>query len=322
MRFIKKFIGFRVLKTAIGVTVAIILAQVVGLKYAVSAGIITILSIQNTKKQSVELAIKRILSTLMALFISGVLFKLLGFNAVVFGIYVLIFIPVAVRFKLADGIVVSSVLVTHLLVEQTVNMFWIGNEIGLILVGAGVALILNLYMPSIETQITKDKEDIEKLMNEIWLNMAISLENHYVSINEENLFLELKNKLNDAKIRAYKNSNNYLITAASSYETYFEMREKQFEVMKYMREHFNRFFMNFEETKVVAEFTRKVAFSIYESFDVNELISELRELRVEFKKSKLPASREEFENRAMLFQFLNDIDHFLQIKKDFIELIE
>lgn len=319
MRFIKNFIGFRVLKTAIGVTLAIMVAQLLGLKYAVSAGIITILSIQNTKKQSVELAIKRILSTLIALFISSVLFELLGFNAVVFGIYVLIFIPVTVRFKMTDGIVVSSVLVSHLLVENTINMFWIKNEVGLILVGAGVALILNLYMPSIETQIAKDKEDVEKLMNEIWLNMAISLENHYVSINEENLFLQLKNKLSDAKIRAYKNSNNYLITTASSYETYFEMREKQFEVMKYMREHFNRFFMTFEETKVVAEFTRKIAFSIYESFDVNELISELRELRIEFKKSKLPESREEFENRAMLFQFLNDIDHFLQIKKEFVE---
>lgn len=321
MRFIKKFIGFRVLKTAIGVTLAIIIAQLFGLKYAVSAGIITILSIQNTKKQSVELAVKRVLSTIIALVISGILFELLGFNAVVFGIYVLIFIPVTVRFKMADGIVVSSVLVSHLLVEKTVNMFWIGNEIGLILVGAGVALILNLYMPSIESQIVKDKEDIERLMNEIWLNMASSLENHYVSINEENLFLELENKINDAKIRAYKNSNNYLISVASSYENYFEMREKQFVVMKYMREHFNRFFMTFDETKIVADFTTKVAASIYESFDANQLIEELRELRVEFKKSKLPTSREEFENRAMLFQFLNDIDHFLQIKKEFIETI-
>lgn len=45
-----KFIGYRTLKTAIGATIAMSIAGALGLKYSVSAGIITILSIQNTKE--------------------------------------------------------------------------------------------------------------------------------------------------------------------------------------------------------------------------------------------------------------------------------
>lgn len=89
---------------------------------------------------------------------SSVLFLALGFNSVVFGLYLLVFIPLTVKLKVTDGIVVSSVLVTHLLVEKQVNSYWIINELGLMLVGVLVALILNSYMPKNEEKI---KEDID-----------------------------------------------------------------------------------------------------------------------------------------------------------------
>ena len=36
----------------------------------------------------------------------------------------------------------------------------------------------------------------------------------------------------------------------------------------------------------------------------------------------LPQTRVEFESRAMLFQFLNDIEVFLEIKKDYMKKIK
>ncbi len=86
---------------------------------------------------------------------SSVLFLALGFNSVVFGLYLLVFIPLTVKLKVTDGIVVSSVLVTHLLVEKQVNSYWIINELGLMLVGVLVALILNSYMPKNEEKIKR-----------------------------------------------------------------------------------------------------------------------------------------------------------------------
>lgn len=314
-----KFIGYRTLKTGIGASIAIILAEKLGLQYAAAAGIITVLSIQNTKKQSVKIAVKRMEACILALAISFILFKTFGYHEVIFGMFLLIFIPIAVRFNLEEGIVVSAVLITHLLVEGSVETFWILNELGLMVVGVVVALVLNLYIPSMEEEIKEDQIYIEKNMKEILIHMSVALKKHYVSIREEELFTSLEARLKMAKKRAYKNLNNYFLLDASYYVQYVEMRIKQFETIKRMREHFKRFFTTYKQTIIISNFTEKIAHCIYEGNSAESLLRDLEILREEFKKMPLPVTREEFENRAMLYQFLNDIEQFLNIKKEFAQ---
>lgn len=312
-----KFFGYRTLKTSIGATAAIMLANQMGLQYSVSAGIITILSVQSTKRQSVNIAMQRLGACVLALAISSVLFGVLGYHAVIFGLFLLLFIPMAAKLKVAEGIVVSSVLVTHLLLEKSVMASLLWNEISLMLVGVGIALLLNLYMPSIEGKIKEDQSYIEEKMKEILLHMAMALKEHYVSIKEEELFSSLENHLLQARSRAYKNLNNYFFADESYYAQYMEMRMQQFETMKRMRQHFQRFFMTYEQTVMIAHFTEKVAHSIYEGNTAENLLEDLYHLREHFRAMELPVTREEFENRAMLFQFLNDMQQFLEAKYEF-----
>ena len=49
----KKFIGYRTIKTAVGAAIAVYIAQTLGLSYAISAGVVTVLSVQNTKMKSI-----------------------------------------------------------------------------------------------------------------------------------------------------------------------------------------------------------------------------------------------------------------------------
>jgi uncharacterized membrane protein YgaE (UPF0421/DUF939 family) len=314
-----KFIGYRTLKTGIGASIAIIIANRLGLEYAVSAGVITILSIQNTKRQSFKIALQRIEACILGLLTASIIFKILGYNPLTFGIFLLIFIPLAVRLKVSEGIIVSSVLVTHLLVERSVAFYWLLNEISLMLVGVVVALLLNLYMPSIEGQIKQDQIYIEEKIKEILLKMSKALKEHYASISEEELFKDLENRLHAARDRAYKNLNNYFFVDGSYYVKYMEMRMHQFETLKRMREHFQRFYMAYDHTIIVANFTEKVAKSLHEENTCEELLYELYTLREVFKLMPLPSTRDEFENRAMLFQFLNDIEQFLMIKNQFAQ---
>ncbi|SHE99565.1 aromatic acid exporter family protein [Clostridium fallax] len=309
------FLGFRTLKTAIGAVAAMILAKYLGLQYGVSAGIITILSIQSTKKQSIVMAYKRFLATLLALFISSVVFIIFGFNIAMFGLYLLIFIPLTVRLNISDGIVVSSVLVTHLLVDKNITIFGILNEIELMIVGAGVALILNLYMPSIERQLKEDKKSIEDLMKKIITNMAISLKTQSVSIDEENLYNKLEKTLKEAEKRAHSNLDNYLFGDVKDYVEYIEMRSNQFQIMVNMRKHFNRLFKTFHQTNLIADFTNWVGQVIGEDLPVEYMLMDLETLREDLKDQSLPKTREEFENRAMLYQYLNDMEQFLEIKE-------
>lgn len=310
-------IGFRTLKTGIGAAGAMMLAEIIGLTFSASAGIITILSIQNTKKASCEIAFRRLVATVVALAIGGGLFEILGFNPVVFGMYIILFIPLAVKLKVTEGIVPASVLVTHLLGNGDVTVNLIINEMLLMIVGVGVALVLNLYMPSIEKELLKDKRCIEEKMYEILMDMSFAIREGKLQEGENRKMKELKAYLEIGKKRAHQHSNNYLINEMAHYEKYFEMRNGQFQVMEYMFKHFDKLFMSVEQGVKVGELTRQLAESTKGRVTVEELMSQLEDLRLSFKKSELPKGREEFENRAMLYQFLNDMELFITIKINF-----
>lgn len=320
MKNIRKVIGLRTLKTAVGAAIAIVIAETLNLQFALSAGVITILSVQNTKKASIKIALQRFGSTVLALFISAVLFVIIGYNPLAFGLYLAIFIPLAVFFKLTDGIVVSSVLVTHLLTEKSISIFWIKNELMLMLVGAGIAIVLNIYMPKIEKDIKENQREIEDYMRQILFNMAKALRMNSVNIEEERIFNKLQEKLKEGTEKAYRNMNNYLLNDAKYYVKYMEMRNTQFDILRYMRSHFTKFYMNFEQTEMVAAITERVAGEFDEYNKGDTLIEDLNSILKSFKVQKLPSTREEFENRALLFQFLNDLEYLLQIKKNFAEV--
>jgi Predicted membrane protein len=313
----KKLIGLRTLKTAIGAAIAIVISEALGLRYAVSAGVITVLSVQNTKKHSITLAFQRLGSTLLALLISAILFSIVGYNPVAFGMFLLIFIPLAVKFKMQDGIVVSSVLVTHLLVENSISFFWIKNELLLMTIGAGIAILLNTYMPKVEEKIKSDQKEIEGFMKEILISMAKSLRDQSVSISEEKLFNQLEEKLKEATERAYINLNNNILYEAKYYVKYMQMRTVQLQVLKYMRGHFTKFYIAYDQTELVASFTERVALALHEYNTAETLLQDLKEVLRVCSEQELPKSREEFENRAMLFQYLNDLEYMLEIKRDF-----
>lgn len=314
-----KIIGTRTLKTGIGAPASMLLAAAFGLKYAAAAGIITMLSIQSTRRESIQIAFKRMGACALALAISSAAFNLFGYTPVVFGLFLLAFIPLTVKFGLEEGIIVSSVIVTHLLVERNTGIYLIANELALMVIGVSVALLLNLYMPSVENLIKEDQAYIEETMKKLLVKMSAALKEHDSAFAEDSLFLELGERINAGKKRAYKNLNNYLIHDMSYYVEYMEMRRQQLKTLKRMKDNFRRFSIADEHTLMVADFTGKISEDFHEKNTAEGLLKELEDLRGEFRNMNLPASREEFENRAMLYQFLNDLEQFLLIKFEFMK---
>ena len=310
----KKIVGLKTVKTGIGATIAILLAQFMGLKYAASAGIITILSIQNTRKESLLIALKRLAATLIALTIGSVLLSFLGFNAVSFGIYLILFIPLAVKAKVVEGIVPASVLVTHLLGEGHISIMLLGNEVLLMIVGAGLALIVNIYMPSLEEDLIREKQKLEENMFNIFVKMEKALQSDHKQLEIEKELEGLSEALTEGRIKATQYRNNAFMSGRSLYEKYFDMRYSQYQIMLYMHKHFERFYKVTPGADKIAKLTREVALSVKGKIAVETLLWDLEKLREEFKHSELPVTREEFENRAMLYQFLTDMEQFLNVK--------
>ena len=103
-------IGFRTLKTAVGITLGVILAKWIGLDNYASSAILIVLCIKHTKVHSLQAIGSRFVSCLLMLFFGSFIFNLLGQNAIVLGLIVLLFIPLTVMLNVQEGVVTSCVI--------------------------------------------------------------------------------------------------------------------------------------------------------------------------------------------------------------------
>lgn len=315
-----KYVYNLAFKMAICATIVLVIGEVLGLKYATVGAVIAILSIQDTRKKALILSYKRIVACSIGILLSVILYNILGNSAISFGIFLLILIPMTSRINIQEGMVPAVVLSTHFLTSNNITLKLIINEFLLMIIGIGIAGIANAFMPSLEDKFKSDKEWIEEHYRIIIYKISKSLITYAIDIDEQKLMNEIEKKLYESKETAYKIVNNNFFKSSSYYTDYINMRINQFEIIKKMRLHFERFNIPVEQMKVMSDFTLCVSENIAEINDCKSLLSDLETLRYEFKKMELPKSREEFESRAQLLQFLNDMEEFLVIKRNFFKI--
>ena len=313
-----KYIYNLAFKMSISATIALILANLLKLQFSTVAAVIAILSIQDTRKKALIVGKNRVVACITAIILSVLIYKVLGQNSLTFALFLLLFIPITSRFKISEGMVPAVVLSTHLLVANEITLYWIINELLIMIIGIGIASIANLFMPSLHHQFNEDKEYIEKSYRIILSKMSKSLLTYTADIDEEIIINDIEKRLNESIDRAYKIANNNLLKSDSYYVDYMNMRKNQFDIIKKLRSHFEKFYMSFEQTHMISKFTKNVADQIKDTNDCKELLKELENIKQDFKQMALPKTREEFENRAQLLQFLNDMEDLLRIKSNFV----
>lgn len=307
----------RSFKIAVAAFVAILIANYVGLSYAISAGIIAILSVLDTNKSSWRIAVQRVISTVLALAIAAVLFQFLGFEVHVFALYLVFYVPLAYTFGVESGITPCSVLVTHLLAEQSVSWNLISNELLLMLIGAGIAIIVNLYMPSKQTRFLALMDDADTKMKEILVHISEALLHNSI-INQTELDI-LDTLLDQASDLVLTETENRPWKETYYYSNYFEMRKNQTRILRYIHQNISLCTIPVKEGKILAGLLYLTANQLHQNNTGEFLLEDIRLLLNEFRNSQLPQTREEFENRALLFQILNDFTRFIQRKKSFYD---
>lgn len=310
----------RVIKTAIGAAVAIVLAQALGLDYPYSAAIIALLSIQDTRRKSFDVVKQRLKATVLSLVIGSVMFLVFGFNVVAFGLSLLCFIPLTVKFNASEGISTSAVLVTHLLGEGFISGALLLNEVALMVVGTGVALMVNAYMPNMLRQIADDQEQIEEQFQRIVGYLTDKIRRQVSDeVNEQKLFSSVKDLLEGAKTRANKNQENYVLIELSYYAQYMEMRFLQFDVLVRLSQILDKVKLNSEQETILANLTEKFTHNVHDANNTVDSIAESEKITDEFQNQPLPQTREEFVNQTLIFQYLNEFHHLLDINKNFFD---
>lgn len=309
-------IGYRTLKTAIGTPASMIIAHALGLVNFSSAGILTILCIKPTKKKSLRASWDRVLACVIAIIFSIVFFEVLGYHPIVVGIMLLFFIPTAVLVKASDGIVSSSVIILHFFVAGGVSVEFVLNELGVILIGIGVALIMNLYMPSVDVKLEKYQQQIEEYFKQILLEISSFLRDGDSGWGGEEL-PKTAYLIDQAITLASQDVENNLLRGENLHFQYFKIREKQFDVLERVLPSIISMSSHVEQRLMVAEFIEELAESIHPGNTVSHHLEKLYDMRTEFKNMELPKTRIEFEARAALLHFVNEMEQYLLLKRSF-----
>ncbi|MGQ7379916.1 aromatic acid exporter family protein [Streptococcus suis] len=312
-------LSLRTIKLIFATVLAIYLATALGLSYATAAGIIAILSVLDTRKSSFKMARNRLFSTLLALTIAVLTFALFGFGIWTLGIYLALYVPLAYRFNWEAGIAPSTVLVTHLMLEQDISLIFLGNELALFLIGAGLALLFNLYMPSQEKKIQAYHDQVEDLLKQILLRFEAFLLNGD-GRNEAALITQLDQTLEEALKVVYLDRHNQLFQQTNYQVHYFEMRAAQNKILRTMAGNINKCLLEGRENVILSSLFERAAQQLSRENSAKELLLDIELFHATFRERPLPQTREEFETRATLFQLLHDMEAFIRLKVDFYEV--
>lgn len=309
-------IGYRTLKTAIGAPVAISIAQLLGVTNFASAGIITILCIQPSRKKSFLSAWNRFLCCIIASIYSFVFFETLGYNPIVVGLMLTVFIPTTVFLNISQGITTSSVIIFNLYSASYLNFTFLFDQFFLIVVGIGTGLLLNFYMPSLDKQLKAKRKKLEENFQVILLEIALYIRDKNKAWSGKEI-TECEELLEEASELVERDRENHLLRENHPYYEYFEMRRGQFELLKQMLPLVTKLPNKYSISEKVAQFFEDLSQAVHPGNTASIYLDALEELRKEFDQEDLPTSQDEFETRANLFRLLHDIEEYLLLKSSF-----
>ena len=137
----------KALKIAAGAVAAILLAEAFGLQNAASAGIITLLTVQNTRRETVMSSVRRFSGFAMMTLLCLPIYHFCGTAPWAFGIVLLLLLLICYSFRMDDATPINAVMATHYMLAGGVTLHMVGNEVLLLVIGSGIGVCLNWFMP-------------------------------------------------------------------------------------------------------------------------------------------------------------------------------
>lgn len=296
---------------------SICVASLFNLDFAVSAGIVAMLSIMPSKKETFHTAFSRFAGFLTALFISFLCFKMFGINLTAYFIYLGFYIFICQYFKWFSSIVMNSVLISHFLTFGKMDISTVLNEIFIFLIGVTFGILVNLHLHKKQFQIDKLKTLLDDEIKNVLNRMAQRITDDKLQNYDGSCFENIHEILFEAKSLAFENSKNQFKPEFFDLN-YINMRENQIQILYEMYKRVKNIHTPPFTAKMISDFLKKTAREYHIQNDCSSLLHELDIIKMQMKEKPLPQTREEFESRAELYTLLQLITEFLNLKKSFI----
>lgn len=297
---------------------SIIIAEFLKLDFSVSAGIVAILSLAPNKKDTVKTALQRLYAFVIALLIAFVCFSLFGYGLIAFYIYLSFYIMVCVNLKLNSAIAMNSVLISHFLTTQTMNVYTVSNEVLIFIIGVGLGVLSNLHLTKDHLQIKILKEQTDDKIRDVLLRMSMKIQDQDIQDFDGSCFSTLNEIASNALEVTKLNLKNQFNNKDTLDLDYVLMRQSQITLLQNMFKYIQDIEQYPISGKYIGNCLENIANQFHQENTVVDLIEEVHNLNLKMKELPLPNSRNEFEQRAKLFVLLMELEQFIQLKHDFI----
>lgn len=313
-------------KIGIGSSAAIYIAEMMHLQFAAAAGSIALLTIVATKWETMRLSLLRIVTFVIATALSWFTIVLFRSEWVAYGVYIFLIVMMCELLGWKSTISVNAVIGSHFLSTLDFSREFILNEFWLVLIGITIAVILNLFhnnqshKKEIIRHMRYTEEKLQGILREVGAYLSKEKMHGELSVWDDikNLEAELQSFVGEA----YEYKANKFLSHPGYYIDYFEMRIKQFNILHNLHHEMKKLREIPKQAAIVAEYVEYLADFIVERNSPQEQILRLEELFEAMRREPMPVTGEEFENRAILYHILMDLEDFLLIKRRFVDSLD
>ncbi len=311
-------------KIAIGSSLAIYTADFLKLEYASAAGIITLLTLVTTKKGTLKLSMHRLLSFMVVEMLTFVTFAPIQSEWIAYGLFVFLVVLICEMMGWRATISTNAVIGTHFLLAEKFTPAFLMNEFLLVVIGITFAFLLNLFQDNHGQKgyFVKNIPLIEARMQDVLKEVADYLDNRFPEETEKIVWTDvsaLRNRLIELLGEAWEYEENNFKEGGGYYADYFEMRLDQCRTLLHLHDAMRKIKTIPRQAKVIENYIRYLSAYVTEINVPALQLKYLDDIFAGMKKEPMPVTREEFENRALLYHILMDLEEFLHVKERFIE---
>lgn len=218
-------IGLRTIKTAIAVTLCVIVANIFDLEYPFFMGMTAIISMDKTMTNSLKMGRNRVFGTFLGACIGIALSYIDRGNALLCGLGVIILIQLCNFFKLQGAITIGGIVMIAIMVHTDKTPMYYGYYRTLhTLIGASISFIVNMTIFPYSTI-----KRLEQTFDDLWIEIySIISELKKFNLISLDAFSE-KLDLADNEIRLYKQEivlNKKKALIIHELERHYDLAEK------------------------------------------------------------------------------------------------
>ncbi len=311
-------------KIGLGSSIAIYIAQMLHLEYAVSAGTVTLLTLMASKWETIRLSIARFATFIVTILLGWLIFSNISSMWAAYGILLTLVVFITEALGWRTTISVNSVVAAHLVTSQNFSPAAIWNEFLLVLIGVVLAMLLNLFHGnySHRQKIISNMRDTESCLQSILEDLAAYLSGDEIRHNVWDDIRVLEDQIQSYIKSASEYQENTFQSHPEYYIAYFEMRYEQCRILHNLNNELVKIRSMPKQAAVIAEYLVYLAKYVIEINHPTQQITQLNEIFAGMRNEELPKTRDEFENRAMLYHILMDIQDFLTHKADFVSKLD